>query len=445
VLFYTLSLGEPPEIPLATPLPWPELGLAELEAELRRLTERRGALTAELSAVAARADVLKRQMIATLNEANYAGHMAALRREPYLFGLQGWVPATEVKGLREKAAAGGMPLRIVFRRPLETEEPPVLLKNNWLIQRIEPLLKLYGVPNYREFDPSYFFAPFMILFFGICLSDAGYGLVFFLLSWWLEKKLGPKIEGLALVMKLCQAFALATIAVGLLTGSIFGYSFQNRQWILIDVAVGVGNPMIFFYLALGLGVLQLSIAYILGALQAPTWHGSLQKLGLMAVLWGGVLLISRNIWFASPDSLFHLPLYYGGIACLAAGVLITLLFSSDDRRWGLRLGMGLWSVYGLTSLIGDLLSYARLFGLGIATSAIAAVMNQLAGMVFQAAGPVLGGFFGLLIIILGHAFNLLLSLLGSTVHSARLHFVEAFKNFYRGGGTDYQPFRIERG
>jgi V/A-type H+-transporting ATPase subunit I len=72
-------------------------------------------------------------------------------------------------------------------------------------------------------------------------------------------------------------------------------------------------------------------------------------------------------------------------------------------------------------------------------------MNQLAGMVFQAAGPVLGGGFGLLIIILGHAFNLLLSLLGSTVHSARLHFVEAFKNFYRGGGTDYQPFRIERG
>ena len=164
---------------------------------MRRLADRRTVLTAALSAAAARADVLKNQMIATLNEAHYAGHMAALRREPYLFGLQGWVPVTEAKGLLDKAAASRLPLRIVIRKPLEAEEPPVQLKNNWFIRRIEPLLKLYGVPNYREFDPSYFFAPFMILFFGICLSDAGYGLVFFLLSLWLEKKLGPKIEGLS--------------------------------------------------------------------------------------------------------------------------------------------------------------------------------------------------------------------------------------------------------
>ena len=211
------------------------------------------------------------------------------------------------------------------------------------------------------------------------------------------------------------------------------------------MAVGVGNPMIFFYIALGLGVLQLSIAYILGALQSPTWQSGLQKLGLMAVLWGGVLMIVRNVWFAAPEAALNPILYYGGIGFLATGVLITLLFSSDHRRWGVRLGLGLWSVYGLTSLIGDLLSYARLFGLGIATSAIAAVMNQLAGMIYAAAGPFLGSFFGLLVIMLGHTFNLLLSLLGSTVHSARLHFVEAFKNFYQGGGTEYQPFKIERG
>ena len=103
VLFYTLSLGEPPEIPQATPLPWPEQGLAELDDEMRRLADRRTVLTAALSAAAARADVLKNQMIATLNEAHYAGHMAALRREPYLFGLQGWVPVTEAKGLLDKA------------------------------------------------------------------------------------------------------------------------------------------------------------------------------------------------------------------------------------------------------------------------------------------------------------------------------------------------------
>jgi len=92
-----------------------------------------------------------------------------------------------------------------------------------------------------------------------------------------------------------------------------------------------------------------------------------------------------------------------------------------------------------------LLSYARLFGLGIATSAIASVMNQLANMALTGAGPILGVPLALLIVVLGHTFNLALSLLGSTVHSARLHFVEAFKSFFEGGGVEYKPFKIERG
>ena len=445
VLFYTVSLGAPPEIPQASALPWPELSLDEAAEEIRRLSERAGHLTAELSGVAARAEVLKKQMMAALNEAAYAGHLGTLLREPYLFGVQGWIPAQQEDAFLEKVSASRLPLRVVTREPMADEDPPVLLKNNWFIQRIEPLLKLYGVPNYRELDPSYFFAPFMILFFGFCLSDAGYGLVFFLVSLWIEKKLGPKIDGLPLVMKLCEAFAISTIVIGLLTGSVFGYNFDNRQWILIDVAVGVGDPMIFFYMALGLGVIQLSVSYILGAVQSPSWQERLQKLGLLAVLWGGVLLVSRLIWFDSPSSPLNFPFHYGGMGCLATGILLTLFFATDHRNWGIRIGLGLWNIYGLTGLIGDLLSYARLFGLGIATGAIASVMNQLAGMVVDAAGPYFGTFFGICVIILGHTFNLLLSILGSTVHSARLHFVEAFKSFYQGGGTDYKPFRIERG
>ena len=168
-------------------------------------------------------------------------------------------------------------------------------------------------------------------------------------------------------------------------------------------------------------------------------------MGLLCVLLGGTLLISKNIWFSTPASPLNLPFYYGGVGCLAAGFLLTLLFASDHRNWGVRIALGLWNVYGLTGLIGDLLSYARLFGLGIATGAIAAVMNQLAGMVVAAAGPYLGTALGIMVILLGHTFNLLLGILGSTVHSARLHFVEAFKSFFEGGGTDYKPFRIERG
>ena len=203
--------------------------------------------------------------------------------------------------------------------------------------------------------------------------------------------------------------------------------------------------MILFYASLGLGVIHLSRSYLLGILQAGSSYERLQRFGLMMVLWGGALLISRSIWFSDPSSAMNHPLNYSGIGFLGLGVLLTFLFASDSKKWAVRIGLGFWSVYGLTGLIGDLLSYARLFGLGIATTAIAAVMNQLAGMVYQAAGPIAGAMLGILLLVMGHTFNLALSVLGSTVHSARLHFVEAFKSFFQGGGVEYKPFKVERG
>jgi len=203
--------------------------------------------------------------------------------------------------------------------------------------------------------------------------------------------------------------------------------------------------MILFYISLGLGVIHLTISYLMGMAQAWYFHVKMQKLGLIFVLWGAVMLISRNVWFDMPEAALNMPLYYGGIGLLVAGLLLTLLFPNNSKRWALRLGIGLWNIYGLTGLVGDLLSYARLFGLGIATSAVASVMNQLASMALASTGPIIGVPFAVLIIILGHTFNLALSLLGSTVHSARLHFVEAFKSFFEGGGVEYKPFKIERG
>lgn len=444
VLFYTVSTGVPQDIPQASMLTWPDLSLDEVEAELKRLAEQMGSLMINLAAVAERAEAIKKQLLATLNEAAYTGNMATLYREPYLFGLQGWVPQDQEAALLEKMAASKLPLRVVTRAPLDEEEPPILMRNNWFVKRIEPLLKLYKLPKYREIDPSYFFAPFMILFFGLCLGDAGYGVAFYIISTLIEKKLGDKIEGLPLVMKLCKAFSVSAILVGIATGSVFGYNFENRSWIVLDVSPGVGNPMLFFYLSLGIGVTHLSICYLMAAFQSSAWLIKFQKLGLLGVLWGGVALIVRNVWFANPASVMNLTLYYFGTVCLALGLLLTLFFATDHKHWGIRIGLGLWNVYGLTGIIADLLSYARLFGLGIATGAIASVMNMLASMVFHAAGPVIGGIIGFIIIIGGHTFNLLLSILGSTVHSARLHFVEAFKIFFEGGGVQYKPFRVEK-
>jgi len=105
------------------------------------------------------------------------------------------------------------------------------------------------------------------------------------------------VEGLPLVIKLCKAFAVAAVIMGIITGSVFGYNFEDRRWILLDVSVGTGNPMLYFYLALGLGVIHLTLSYLLGMAQAADRYVRLQKLGLIFVLWGGVTLIVRTIWF----------------------------------------------------------------------------------------------------------------------------------------------------
>ena len=445
VLFFTVAQDDTQEIAQANPLSQPEFGLNRTEAELDRVGEKIKSLHKVLRSVAPRIDVLKEQLTEHLNEASYTESMATAYKDTDLFALQGWIPQSEQSTFQKMLESASLPLQVDFRDPVETEEAPVLLRNNWFIQRIEPLLKLYGNPKYRHLDPSYLFAPFMVLFFGICLSDAGYGVLLFLIAHWLGKKMGHKVEGLPLVIGLCKLFALAAVVVGLLTGSIFGYSFQNRGWILMDIDVDFGNPMLLFYLSLGLGVVHLSLSYVMGILQTLYFHIKMQKLGLIFVLWGGVLLIVKATWLAEPSSPMQAPVHFGGIIFLSAGLLLTLLFPNNSKKWGLRLGLGLWNIYGLTGLIGDFLSYARLFGLGIATSAIASVMNQLAGMAVEGLNPIISIPMAIVIIAVGHSFNLALALLGSTVHSARLHFVEAFKNFFEGGGVEYKPFQIKRG
>lgn len=443
--FYTIRFDHPIDLPQATLLRHPEKGLKAAQRELEEIIKKEEEMTAELAGAGDRIELLKKQYLDILNEASYTEHLGTLYSEGLLFGVQGWVPADLEGECLRQLEDSRLPLLVKTRDPLKEENPPTLLRNNWLIRRIEPLLKLYGLPAYRDIDPSYFFAPFMILFFGICLGDAGYGLIFLLVSAWIKKKWGHLAKELPLAMDLCQAFSIASILIGILTGSVFGYPFSNREWVLIDLDLDMGNPMILFYGSLGLGWLHLTLSYLLGVLQASSMHGKLQKFGLVGVLWGGTFLVSRSIFFSDPASWANIFLLYAGWGSLGLGLFLTFWFASDSKRWAIRIGLGLWNIYGLTGLMGDLLSYARLFGLGIATTAIAAVMNQLARMVYDAGGPMLGSLMAVLLLIVGHTFNLLLSILGSTIHSARLHFVEAFKNFFEGGGNEFKPFKLERG
>ncbi|MCD6353352.1 MAG: hypothetical protein J7M06_03990, partial [Proteobacteria bacterium] len=338
VSFFTITLDNPLQISQASMLPWPETGLEDATREYDQLLKQKDELLKELAGAADKDSILQKQHEDALNEAAYTENTGTVYSENYIFGVQGWIPEEQTDAFLQGVEKNDLPLQVSVRDPLPEEDPPSLFKNNWFIKRIEPLLKLYGTPNYKEIDPSYFFAPFMILFFGICLSDAGYGLVFYLVSHFMEKKLGSKIQGLSLVMKLCKAFSLATIIVGLVTGSVFGYNFVNREWILIDIAIGVGEPMVLFYISLGLGVIHLSLSYLLGMAQAPTLQIQLHKFGVLGVLWGGVLLVSRNIWFSDPVAFMRQPFFYGGVGFLTAGLILTLFFATNNKNWGIRIG-----------------------------------------------------------------------------------------------------------
>ncbi len=443
--FFTVSTGKPVQISQAIQLRPPEMGLRQALTELDKMQNREKEINEECGSMYDRIELLGRMYNNIVNEASYTESLGTLYLEGHIFGLQGWIPEDDEDSIIRNIEASGFPLIVTTRDPSEDETPPTLFKNNWFVNRIEPLLKLYGLPDYRSLDPSIFFAPFMILFFGICLGDAGYGFVFLLASVWIKKKWGHLSKELPAVMNLCQLFSISAILFGVITGSVFGYEFKTKNWVLIDIGLETGNPMILFYASLGLGLLHLSFSYILGMLDAKSRNEVLQKLGLMLVLWGGSSIIIQNIWFSNPLSNLGAIFKFTGVGLLSLGLIFTFFSASDSKNIGVRIGLGFWNIYGLTGLVSDLLSYARLFGLGIATTAIAGVMNQLAGMVYGATGPVIGGVLSVLLLLLGHTFNLALSILGSTVHSARLHFVEAFRSFFRGGGIEYKPFKIERG
>ncbi len=168
--FFTVHMGGPVQIHQAIPLKPPEMGLKQAQEEYNELQEKEARLIKECTGVSDRIEALRGLYDIAFNEASYIEHCGTIHTENYLFGLQGWIPADTEDSFIKEIKSSTLPLMTITRDPLEDETPPTLLRNNWLIRQIEPLLKLYGLPAYRSIDPSYFFAPFMILFFGICLG-----------------------------------------------------------------------------------------------------------------------------------------------------------------------------------------------------------------------------------------------------------------------------------
>ena len=337
-------------------------------------------------------------------------------------------------------------------KAVEEDNPPIEIRNNWFVRQFEVFTKMYGMPVYSEFDPTPVVAPFYLLFFAMCLGDAGYGIALLLFGLLLNKgivKVGM-FDGLGNIISILGA---GTIVVGTVLGTFFGLSLYDATWvpqalksimIVGDVDVpGLGAFNIQMLLALGIGIFHICLAMIIKAICYTKRFGFKNNLGT----WGWTLLIVGGVILAalavgkllSPEAIKWAIIVVGGLSCL--GIYI---FNTPGRNPLMNIGSGLWETYNMaTGILGDVLSYIRLFALGLAGGMLGQAFNNLAEMV--RGDNVITWVPFVIILIFGHVLNLLMSSLGAFVHPMRLTFVEYFKNVgYEGRGAAYNPLTKEK-
>ena len=351
--------------------------------------------------------------------------------------LEGWAPATSKVEI--EAYLNDAHIYYEITDPTPEDNVPIELNNKGFFAWFEPICKLYMLPKYNELDLTPFFAPLFMIFFGLCLGDSGYGLFLFVGATayrLLAKKLSQSAKS---IISLIQILATSTFFCGLLTGTFFGANIYDLPWPFIQrlkSAVFMDNNDM-FQLSLILGAVQILFGMVLKAVNQTIQFGF--KYAIATIGWI-ILLLSLAFSALLPKvmpmgSTVHLIIM--GIA----GVMI-FLFNSPGKNIFLNIGLGLWDSYNMaTGLLGDVLSYVRLFALGLSGGILAGVFNSLAvGMSPDnvIAGPIVM----VLIFVIGHAINIFMNVLGAMVHPMRLTFVEFFKNSgYEGGGKEYKPFR----
>lgn len=351
--------------------------------------------------------------------------------------LEGWIP---VKQLEEvKRFLDTQEVYYEVSDPTPDDDVPILLDNKGFFRLFEPIMRLYMLPKYNELDLTPFFAPFFMLFFGLCLGDSGYG-AFILLAVTLYRLFAKKIsQSMKPILTLVQLLGAATMVCGLLTGTCFGFSLYDIHipfFQHMKDAVFLDNQQM-FNLSLILGAVQIIFGMILKAVNQTIQLGFKYAVGTIGWLF---ILVSSAVAFAAPGLM---PM--GGtvhLVILAIGALMVYLYNSPDKNVFVNIGLGLWDSYNMaTGLLGDILSYVRLFALGLSGGILASVFNSLAeGMSPDniIAGPIVM----VLIFVIGHSINMFMNVLGAMVHPMRLTFVEFFKNSgYEGGGKEYKPFK----
>ena len=350
------------------------------------------------------------------------------------------------------ASFDGMGVFYLKEEAVEEDNPPIKLKNNWFTRQFESFTGMYGMPVYSEFDPTSIVAPFYLLFFAMCLGDAGYGIVLLLFGLMLNKGWVKfaMFEGLGNIISILGA---GTIVVGTLLGTFFGISMYDAAWVPqwlksimivgeVDVP-GLGTFNVQMLLALAIGVFHICLAMTVKAIGYTKrfgWKQNISTWGWLLLIVGGIIVAILGVGkILSPEFIRIAVIAIGAISALAI-----YIFNTPGRNPLINIGSGLWDTYNMaTGILGDVLSYIRLFALGLAGGMLGQAFNNLGQMVLGDSFLTWIPF--ALILLFGHVLNILMSSLGAFVHPLRLTFVEYFKNAgYEGKGAAYNPLTTNK-
>ena len=417
----------------------PDRGLAKLHLAMEQLLDNIKVLNNQLKEYAAEQyNTLVELEKNIQNEFNLSNTLVQTDREAgdKLMLLEGFVPTEEAPAMEVALEKEGY-----YFQELDIQDGdrvPIKLKNNKFNRLYEPITKMFSLPNYTEFDPTPLFAPFFMLFFGLCFGDGGYGLLVLLACSFFKRKVNPDFKP---YLTLFQYLGLAAIIVGTCTGSFFGIALADVPALskVKDYFVSSDNLMTF---SIVIGLVQIIFGKTVAAFKMKAQKGV--KYSIAPFAWVFVIT-ALALAFGLPMLNLQLPetvkTVFIGIAVI--GLVVAYLYNSPGKNIFLNFGTGLWNTYNMASgLLGDTLSYIRLFAIGLTGAILGGVFNQLAVDMTEGMNIVLRAVCMLLILLVGHAINIGICTISSLVHPLRLIFVEYYKNAeFEGGGKEYRPFK----
>ena len=427
----------------------PAEAMDDLSEKNRALQAKKVDLECEIrDAATGRQALIEGAYDAAVIERDRALAAAELERSDATIHLEGWLPADREADVQQAVSKVTDAFYLDIREPEEDEVPPSFVENSAFVTPFEQVTNLYSRPDPKGIDASPYMAPFYVLLFGLMLSDTGYGIVLTILTALFIKLKKPTGMSGGFARVLFWG-GISTIVWGALVGTIFGMDFDtllgtnNIFPLFVDP---MENPIGMLILCFGLGVLHILFGVAL-KMKLSFSRGDWQSAIFDSLSW--ILIVLGLIVYAVPSAVPGIPAIIGTIGLVMSGlgaVMILLFKGRANKNPVMRTLSGLGELYQVTGYLSDILSYARLFALGIATGVIASVFNELCKMLMGSpilVLRILGILVACVLLVALHGFNIAINTLGAFVHCARLQYVEFYGKFYEPGGRAFRPLAYQ--